>query len=269
MNTQKAVAALAMVLFVVALSCMISAGAMGPIPTFEVRDLAKFYLMNTYNPFNRTLSVMAPAAVTAIVWDFRGLDTFFETSVFYLAIIATILLMRGVLPRPKRPKGLSIVARAGSKVVVVFILVVAAAIALHGHLTPGGGFQGGSAAAVASALLIVIFSLYSFDRLGISKSKMLAIRSLGLLGILLTTVSLLIVGIVVGACGFIMQNQPKPVTHLGFPYAIDGMLISGTPLLLNLFESLAVVAAFTLLFYVLLIPEEDVAKALRGGEERE
>ena len=270
MSARKAVVTLSMVLFIVTLSYAIAVGVMGPIPTFQVRKLARFYLINTYNPFHRFLSAMTPAGVTAIVWDFRGLDTLYETAVFYLAIVSTVLLMRRIVPRPRRPKGLSLISKAGTKFVIALTLVVAAAIALHGHLTPGGGFQAGSAAAVTSSLIIVVYSLYSLIRVGASKERLLAVRSAGLFGIALTSISLFIIGLLTGSTGFIMQNQPKPGAPLGFPYMFAGMLVSGTPLILNILEAMAVAMAFTLLFFVLSVPEEDASKALSaGGEEGE
>ncbi len=269
MSFRKFITVVSMILFIVTLSYAIAAGVMGPLPAFEVRELAKFYLNNTYNPYNRLLSAMSPEAVTAIVWDFRGLDTLFETSVFYLAIVSTILLMRNIVPKPKTPKGLSLITKTGTKIIIVLTIIVAAAIALHGHLTPGGGFQAGSTAAVASALVVVVFSLYGLLRVGISKDRLLALRSLGLMGIFLASLSIFIIGLIIGSTAFIMQNQPKPLSQLGYPYTIGGVLVSGTPLILNIFEAIAVAMAFTLLFLVLSIPEEDAFKALRRGEKHE
>ncbi len=269
MSFRKLVTVVSMVLFIVVLSYAIAAGVMGPLPAFDVRELAKFYLSNTYNPYNRLLSAMSPEAVTAIVWDFRGLDTVFETSVFYLAIVSTILLMRDIVPKPKTSKGLSLITKTGTKIIIVLTIIVAAAIALHGHLTPGGGFQAGSTAAVASALIVVVFSLYGLLKVGVSKDRLLALRSLGLMGIFLASILIFTIGLITSSTAFIMQNQPKPISQLGYPYEIGGMIISGTPLLLNIFEALAVAMAFTLLFLVLSIPEEDAFEALRRGETHE
>ncbi len=269
MSFRKFVTVVSMILFIITLSYAIAAGVMGPLPAFEVRELAKFYLNNTYNPYNKLLSAMSPEAVTAIVWDFRGLDTIFETSVFFLAIVSTMLLMRNIVPKPKPSIGLSLITKTGTKIIIVLTIIVAAAIALHGHLTPGGGFQAGSTAAVASALVVVVFSLHGLLRVGVSKDKLLALRSLGLMGIFLTSITIFVLGLIIGSTAFIMQNQPKPVSQLGFPYEIGGILISGTPLFLNIFEAIAVAMAFTLLFLVLSIPEEDAFKALGRGEKHE
>ncbi len=269
MSFRKFITVISMILFIITLSYAIVAGVMGPLPAFEVRELAKFYLNNTYNPYNRLLSAMTPEAVTAVVWDFRGLDTLFETSVFYLAIISTILLMRNIVPKPRTPKGLSLITKTGTRIIIVLIIVVAAAIALHGHLTPGGGFQAGSTAAVASALVVVVFSLYGLIKIGVSKDRLLALRSLGLVGVFLTSLSVFIVGLFLGSTAFIMQNQPKPLSRLGYPYKIDDVLVSGTPLILNVFEAIAVAMAFTLLFLILSIPERDAFEALWEGEEYE
>ncbi len=266
MSNHRIIVITSMILFIITLSYAIVEGAMGFFPSFEVRELARFYLNNTYNPYNRFLSAMTPEAVTAIVWDFRGLDTLFETSVFYLAIISTVLLMRDLVPRYRKPKGLSLITKTGTKIVCFMILIVASAIALHGHLTPGGGFQAGSTAAVITGLVIVIFSFYELIHRGVSKEKLLMLRSLGLIGVFITSISLFIIGVLLGYNTFIMQNQPKKLAELGYPYKINGIIISGTPFLLNLFEAVAVFMAFSILFFTLAIPEEDALSSMREGD---
>ena len=74
----------------VAISYAIAAQATGVIPQIDLRNLASFYLQNTENISNKYVWAASPEAVTAIVWDYRGFDTLFETSVFFLAIIACI-----------------------------------------------------------------------------------------------------------------------------------------------------------------------------------
>ena len=124
-------------------------GALGPL--FDgVRPLAEFYLFNVFNAHNATLTAMSPEAVTSIVWDYRGLDTLFETVVFYMAIIGCVALYRGIELIKDGPEvGLSRIVKTVTKILIVVNIAVAASIALHGHLTPGGGFQAGAAMAVA------------------------------------------------------------------------------------------------------------------------
>ncbi len=267
MSLRHVVTISSMILLVVMLSYAIALGVMGPLPALNVRKIAEIYLSNSFNPFNRYFSAMAPEAVTAIVWDFRGIDTLFEVSVFYLAIIATITLFREFKISSRKPVGLSIVAKTATRIIIVFILVVAAAVALHGHLTPGGGFQAGSIAAVAAALIIVTFSLYSFVRIGATKERLLALRSNGLMGIVLTALLLFILGLIMGVKGFIMQNQVKPISPLGLPYEIMGMITSGSCLIYNIFDALAVSMAFALLFTFISILESDVQEVIEKERE--
>jgi len=258
--------------FIIALSFVLIVAGDMLLPNKAIRGLAILYLRYAFNKDNPDFTVFSPEAVTSIVWDYRGLDTVFETMVFFLAIIGAVALARGVvkLEKPKEGElGLSIIVKTVTRITSVLIIVVAASIALHGHLTPGGGFQAGSTAAVASALIVVVFSLYGLLKVGVSKDRLLALRSLGLMGIFLTSLLIFIIGLIIGSTAFIMQNQPKPLSQLGYPYEIGGVLVSGTPLILNIFEAIAVVMAFTLLFLVLSISEEDALDALRGGEKHE
>jgi hypothetical protein len=92
-------------------------------------------------------TVYSPESVTSIVWDFRGLDTLFETMVFYLAIIGSIALARGYKLFMTRDidwekLGLSPIVKTVTRLTAPLIVVVAISIALHGHLTPGGGVPG-------------------------------------------------------------------------------------------------------------------------------
>ncbi|NJE46602.1 sodium:proton antiporter, partial [Thermococcus sp. GR7] len=52
----------------------------------DVKPLGEFYLENSY--FG-DYSARSPEVVTSILWDYRGIDTLFETAVFFLAIIGS------------------------------------------------------------------------------------------------------------------------------------------------------------------------------------
>jgi len=267
---ERVVIAVSMVVFVALLALAFTVGALGyraPPPT--LRDLAEVYLRTTFNSDNPLFSAMAPEAVTAIVWDYRGLDTLFETAVFFLAIIASVALMRGVsLPRKEvgPAAGMSPIVKTVTKITIGMILAVAASIAFHGHLTPGGGFQGGATAAVAPLIALVVFSVYFLEHAGVTKNRMLGLRSAGLLGVGLTAFLVLAASIVSGVQAYVLQNQPKPTAPIGMPSIVDGAIFGGTLLLFNIFEALAVAAGFTLVFLLLAIPEEEALKVTTGGE---
>ena len=268
---ERIVIGVSMVIFVALLALVYTLGALGyRVPPPTPRDLAMVYLTTTFNPSNPLFSAMAPEAVTAIVWDYRGLDTLFETAVFFLAIIASVALMRGVsLPEkpPSSAEGMSLIVKTVTKLTIGMILAVAASIAFHGHLTPGGGFQGGATAAVAPLVALVVFSVYFLERSGVTKNRMLGLRSAGLLGIGLTAFLVLIGALLSGGTAFVFQNQPKPAAPIGLPWRIDGALTGGTLFLFNVFEALAVSAGFTIVFLLLAVPEEEAIKVVRGGED--
>ncbi|WP_324736243.1 MnhB domain-containing protein [Thermococcus sp. SY098] len=228
-------------------------------PQTELRPLGEFYLENSY--FG-DYSAKSPEVVTSILWDYRGVDTLFETSVFFLAIIGSLTLFRLNKKQEKEAKqkteefsgGLTLVIKSVTKIIVAMILAVSASIALHGHLTPGGGFQGGSALAVAPLLIIAAYSKYTLEESGLDKTRALILRSIGLLGIALVALVPLL------SSGFIMQNQPI------FPAELGGQLIGGSLIYYNFFEFLAVGAGFTAVFLLLAIPESVFKRFLRRVE---
>lgn len=230
-----------------------------PIPSL---CLPAFYLLTTYNPSLPNYTVNSPEAVTAIVWDYRGLDTLFESAVFYLALVAGIALARGVVY--KLPSGsslgLSKIVKTVSRITLPMIIAVGASIGLHGHLTPGGGFQGGATVAVVPMVAIIVFSVAFLIERGIGKENMLVLRSIGLTGIGLTAIALFIVGLALGRSAFVFQNMAKPGSPLSFPWELNGVLISGTLWFFNLFELLAVSAGFTIAFMLLAMPEAEPEK---------
>ncbi len=259
--------------FVIVSAAVIAGRGIGPIPTPDVRFLAAWYLGTTFNPSIQLVSAMAPEGVTSIVWDYRGLDTVFETAVLFLAIIASVALMRGIEHKgvyDELKHGMSLIGKTVTKIVVPLIIGVGISIALHGHLTPGGGFQGGSALAVAPLLVLVIFSKYFFDKVGFTKGKALAIRSSGLLGVGLTSFAIVIAALFARSGAYILQNQPRVGAPIGFPWkGIDGVLLGGSLLSFNACEAMAVCAGFVILFLLLAIPEEYVRKVLAQGGEHE
>ncbi len=257
MKKVHAVTACIIVLFVILLSFVLTSLNMAP-ETEEVRALGKFFLENSY--FG-DYSAMSPEVVTSILWDYRGLDTIYETSVFFLAIISSLALFRlgNTIESEKHSEdsgpGLSFIVKGIVKLVSVMIIAVSASIALHGHLTPGGGFQGGSALAVVPLLVIVAFSKFALEDLGFTKDRAMVVRSLSLVGIALVALFPLLYG------AYIMQNQPI------FPARIGGQLTSGSLILYNIFEYFAVGAGFTAVFLLLATPEKIFKKLLGVKKE--
>jgi len=222
-------------------------------PQQGVRPLGHYYLNNSY--FGSP-SAKSPEAVTAIVWDYRGLDTLYETTVFFLAVIGGLTIFRiertALNKLSIKPVQLTIIVKLSTKLLVVMIVAVSASIALHGHLTPGGGFQGGSALAIAPLLIIAAYSRYVLEERGVTYTKAVALRSIGLTLIWLVVILPLVFGY------YIMQNQPF------YPSTVFNSLVSGSLSIYNILECVAVGMGFTALFLYLSLPEEVYRRELES-----
>lgn len=101
----------------------------------------------------------AANTVTAVVLQYRGLDTLGEVTVLLVSAIGVALLSvslrDGLLTNLFTDNG-GFVLQAGSMVLLPFILLVGVYIVAHGHLSPGGGFPGG--VIVATAVFVVIMT---------------------------------------------------------------------------------------------------------------
>lgn len=115
--------------------------------------------------------------VTAIVVDYRALDTFGEILVLFASAAGVALLMEKRKGAPTRQA--STIVKTAVPIVMLFAIVTGVFVILHGHLTPGGGFPGG--AIVASAF--VLRFLATDDRPRTAGLKILeTVAGLGLLG---------------------------------------------------------------------------------------
>ena len=118
-----------------------------------------------------------PNIVTAVLADYRGYDTLFETIVIFTAGIACIILLRTTRRRKQKggmyrhiPTGITlrfkedapspieskdferidlewvpydIIIKTACRMIVPFCQIFALYVIAHGHHSPGGGFQGG------------------------------------------------------------------------------------------------------------------------------
>lgn len=207
----------------------------------ELRRIAKYYIFNTINETG------SPETVAAIVWDYRGLDTIYETLVLYLAIVGGLAIFR--ISREvsiETQIGLTMSAKTSTKIIALLIATISASIALHGHLTPGGGFPGGSALAVSMMIVVPVFSVSTMLRQGITSTRLVAIR-----GASLTAIGLVALLPVIKGLEIVTNQRFYPASLPGLP-----LLISGSISLYNIFEFLAVASGFTAITIYLSIPEE-------------
>ena len=156
-----------------------------------------------------------PNIVTAILADYRGYDTMFETIVIFTAVAACFMLLRqftsaepetrmyrhiptgttfrikkgGYYPRESTdferidsqwvPHG--VIIRTTCRVIIPFIQLFALYVIAHGHYSPGGGFQGG----VILGASVIVFAIShtlrsSVNRLGEKVAVLLCTLGVGL-----------------------------------------------------------------------------------------
>jgi multicomponent Na+:H+ antiporter subunit B len=120
--------------------------------------VSEYYIRNTYD------ETLVPNIVTAVLADYRGYDTLFETVVVFTAGIAIFSILGiGAMTEKKNgiapPARVSIIAprdlivRVSCRVLVPVIQLFALYVLAHGHHSPGGGFQGGVIMAASFILM--------------------------------------------------------------------------------------------------------------------
>jgi len=129
------------------------------LPPFGAPEAAYGPAVNALLPGARNVSNM----VAAVNFDVRGIDTLGEESMLLCAVVGAVVLLRGRRgedrgDRAGRVPGRPIVERDDAtilacRIAALLVLLFGAYVALHGTVTPGGGFQGGAIA--ASGLLLV------------------------------------------------------------------------------------------------------------------
>lgn len=108
--------------------------------------VSKHYLKNGVKE-NRAANI-----VTAVVVNYRGLDTLGEVTILFIGAIGLGVVLYGFSTSKKKVEPVSLILMNGCRLLFPFILLLGAYIITHGHLTPGGGFQGG--AIIASGFLL-------------------------------------------------------------------------------------------------------------------
>ncbi len=256
-----ALALVALVSFTV-LVVILFVAALRTAPFGVVKPLGEWYLYNAYNEWSEWTS-MAPNAVMSIVWDYRGCDTMYETTVFFLAAVGVCCLFRtrrGVVGEDEEKeragmKGLTVIPKTVARLVFIVIIAVVISITLRGHFSPGGGFQGGAAMAIAAAVVLVAFSReYLTKHMGFTVRKMLRTMTLGVVLIWIVAMIPVIFSFLTGAPAFFLQNQHKPFSPYAFPENVFGLHV-GTFLPIDVGEFLNVMSGFTIIVLLFTVPE--------------
>lgn len=246
--------ALLIVAGITALSALL--GLMGELAiplTASKRLLKELVEELAYNPDN-PYSAFAPAYVSAVVWDFRGLDTLYETIVFIAATIFALNLYHEYLGEAELSRHrLSVILQSTAKIQIVMATAVSASLVARGHITPGGGFQGGALLAAVVIAATTIYSLKSLVGRFIKHELILCLLGLATLLLLIASSKWAIVGFFTGAPGYILQNQAKPGSLHGFLFWDGEHWVSGSILVYDLIEYIVIACGLIVLLLVVII----------------
>jgi multicomponent Na+:H+ antiporter subunit B len=175
--------------------------------------------------------------VTAVVFDYRGVDTMGEELILFGAVAGVTVLLRDTAEEDVEDvvdRIRSDALRAVGLVAVPATFVLALYVIAHGYLTPGGGFQGG--VVLSSAFLIVFLSgeYRSFHELGRASAweTVEGIGAGGYVGL----------GLLSLALGFAFLENFLPLGYYG------RLTSTGSIPLVNWASGLAVAAGFVLIY---------------------
>jgi multicomponent Na+:H+ antiporter subunit B len=223
---------------VAALAVTLGVGLAG-LPSFGSRITAYAGMLNELAPRQRHVTDV----VSAITFDYRGIDTLFEEFILLSAVTGISVLLRPFsdetrkLPEDKAPDRSIPPPSPAVWLLAVFLSSLLALTGIetvtHGQLTPGGGFQGG--VILASAFYVVYLGTNYVTVERFQPPPLLeASHGVGAFGYVIIG----LLGLLVGAS--FLSN----VVGLG----VAGTLISGGTIpLLNLVVGLEVAGGFAIL----------------------
>lgn len=135
------------------------AAGLGGLPAFGGHISAYAHLINHLAPVQTRVTDV----VSAVSFDYRGIDTLFEEFILFSAVTGLVVLLRPLtdevrelpadqapdrrIPAPSPAVGMLAVALSP------LLMLIAVETVTHGQLTPGGGFQGG--VILASGLYVI------------------------------------------------------------------------------------------------------------------
>jgi multicomponent Na+:H+ antiporter subunit B len=139
----------------------------------------------------------ATDSVNAINYDYRGFDTLGEEFILFTAALGVTMLLRREQDAPTRSVSspgdvddrpeLSRAVRGIIVPALLLTVLFGLYIALHGQLTPGGGFQGGVILASSSMLVYLAFNTDAFKRItshtAVEVIEAIGAASYGLIGV--------------------------------------------------------------------------------------
>ncbi len=123
--------------------------------------LSKHYIENTL------VETEVPNMVTAVLADYRGFDTMFETVVIFCAGLAIIGVLKSTrrggapseAPKPTADDNDDPIVSTTCRLLIPVIQLFALYVVAHGHHSPGGGFQGGVMLGASYILMAISYGL--------------------------------------------------------------------------------------------------------------
>ncbi|MFO8049255.1 MAG: Na(+)/H(+) antiporter subunit B [Desulfosudaceae bacterium] len=198
----------------VAMLCLVLLYSTKDFPDWGDPESPASLHVSDYYIENALKDTAVPNLVTAVLADYRGYDTLFETAVILTAGLACFFLLRRFKPGPPAYKlyrhidtGVTLTIEQGGKepldsrefvridsqwvpydlviqkaarLVVPFLQLFALYVIAHGHHSPGGGFQGGVIFGATIILVSIASDLRSTIR-RISEEACARIASIGVL----------------------------------------------------------------------------------------
>ncbi|MDB5070818.1 MAG: sodium:proton antiporter [Candidatus Eremiobacteraeota bacterium] len=214
--------------------------AVGGLPSFGHYPGPYGDVLNTVAPHERQI----PNIVTAVNFDYRGMDTLGEEYIFFAAVAGIALVLRNdrkrttidALPSRRALHGPD--ATDAVRMFTVLALAVTVAfgmyLGIHAAQTPGGGFQGGALLSGFAALLLLGFGFPVMRKI-LSQDGFEAVEAAGAGAYALIGIATLV------ASGAFLKNV--------LPLGGEGQLFSaGTIPIINLCVGVEVCAGFFLLF---------------------
>ena len=137
--------------------------------------VSSYYLKNAYHDSK------VPNIVTAVLADYRGFDTMFETCVVFIAVLGIFSLLKRKEKTNEVDNGNNgLIIRVATRFMVPFTQLFGFYVIAHGHHSPGGGFQGGVILG-ASLILIAMANDMEFVKKFLNMKQMISFAAIGVL----------------------------------------------------------------------------------------
>lgn len=200
----------------------------------------------------------ATDAVSAVTFDYRGIDTLGEEYILFVSIVGVATLLRKHSDEEEddveeeeedeQPWRASDAVRVAAAGVVLAMVVVGVYLMTHGQVSPGGGFQGGIVLASAPIVVYLASNARTFCRLA-PEPLVVTAESIGVAGY-----------VVLGVVG-VARTAPFLTNVL--PLGQAGRVLSaGTILALNVTVGLAVAGGLVVL--ALAFMRDAIRRRMKG-----